>query len=71
MEQRYFISHSARDFRRMAWQALTGIWGIAIIAAIVYSIIGGSSTGSIICPMVASVAMSTGCLYFSARSKAP
>ena len=43
MEQRYFISHSAKDFRRMAWQALTGIWGIAIIAAIVYSIIGGSS----------------------------
>ena len=41
MEQRFL--HRAKDFRNMAWQALKGVWGIAIVVALVAGLLGGGS----------------------------
>lgn len=42
MEQQ--LHHRAKDFRRMAWQALKGVWGIAIVVALVAGLLGANSS---------------------------
>ena len=42
MEQPFL--HRAKDFRRMAWQSLKGVWGIAIVVALVAALLGASSS---------------------------
>ena len=42
MEQRFL--HRAKDFRNMAWQALKGVWGIAIVVALVAGLLGANSS---------------------------
>ena len=34
MNQNYAIPRPAKTYREMAWQALKGIWGIAIVVAL-------------------------------------
>ena len=41
MDQNYAIPRPARTYREMAWQALKGIWGTAIVVALVAGILTG------------------------------
>ena len=42
MDQNYALPRRAKDYRQMAWQALKGIWGIAIVVALVAGLLSGS-----------------------------
>ena len=39
MDQNYAIPRPARTYRQMAWQALKGVWGIAIVVALVAALL--------------------------------
>ncbi len=41
MNQNYAIPRPAKTYREMAWQALKGIWGIAIVVALVAGLLSG------------------------------
>lgn len=45
MNQNYAIPRPAKTYREMAWQALKGIWGIAIVVALVAGLLSGASGG--------------------------
>ena len=45
MNQNYAIPRPAKTYREMAWQALKGIWGIAIVVALVAGLLSGTSGG--------------------------
>ena len=45
MDLQYNAPRRARDFRRMAWQALKSVWGIAIVVALVAGLLGANTLG--------------------------
>ena len=45
MDQNYMLPRRSKDYRQMAWQALKGVWGIAIVVALVAGLLTGTGGG--------------------------